>query len=239
MIDSVFISDLHLQSNCQEIHERFVRFVQWAKANTQNVYILGDFMHVWSGDDLIDDYAKSIIALLSELNDHGIKTYFLPGNRDFLVGKQFYTAAKIQPLNDCTIINLHGCRVFLTHGDRYCTADIAHQFLRLITRNFLFRLIFLNIPKFLRHSLVKIIREYSQSKKKSAKYFPINQKKLFKDMHKNQVSISIYGHIHKPNHFIDTYKNFTYQRFILSDWDNEPRLLCFNNQKGFFFAEMT
>jgi UDP-2,3-diacylglucosamine hydrolase len=238
MIQTAFISDLHLHPQCLEIHQRFERFIEWAKVNTKSVYILGDFIHVWAGDDLMDDYAHRIIALLNQLNQAGIAVYFMPGNRDFLIGNEFIKQANLHVLNDPTIVTLDGYRIFLTHGDRYCTSDRAHQFLRFWTRNFWFKSLFIKLPKFLRKSLVESVRNYSQSKKKKPVFFPINEKKLFKDMHRHQVFVSVYGHIHQWGHHQDIYKHFNYQRFILSDWDKNPQILCYNKHKGLFFNEL-
>ena len=66
MNEAVFISDLHLHPNEPEITQRFVDFIDWVKQNTQSLYILGDFFHVWVGDDLITDFEISIAKLLLE-----------------------------------------------------------------------------------------------------------------------------------------------------------------------------
>lgn len=43
MIDSVFISDLHLHPEDNEIQSRFDHFVNWARLSVKRIYILGDF----------------------------------------------------------------------------------------------------------------------------------------------------------------------------------------------------
>ena len=49
--EAVFISDLHLHPQGYEIQDRFTRFMAWIEGKTQALYILGDFFHVWAGDD--------------------------------------------------------------------------------------------------------------------------------------------------------------------------------------------
>ena len=64
MNEAVFISDLHLHPQQPEITERFFKFLDWAKNNTQNLYILGDFFHVWVGDDLVTEFELDILRRL-------------------------------------------------------------------------------------------------------------------------------------------------------------------------------
>lgn len=236
MNQAVFISDLHLHPQNDEIHQRFERFVEWAKTNTQEVYILGDFIHVWAGDDLMDDYACKIIKLLQSLYHAGIKVYFMPGNRDFLIGESFLKESHMIALVDPCVIMLDGIRIYLTHGDRYCTSDKAHQFLRFWTRNFWFKPFFLNFPARFRKYLVESVRTYSQQKKDSPrKFYPINTTKLYQEMRTYHVMTCIYGHIHRCGYHVDVHQHLTYQRYILSDWDTNIRVLCYNSLKGLNF----
>lgn len=236
MNQAVFISDLHLHPLNTQIHQRFERFVDWAKTHTQSVYILGDFIHVWAGDDLMDDYAFKVIKLLQSLHEAGVSVYFMPGNRDFLIGERFLKESHMIALKDPTVISLDGMRIYLTHGDRYCSTDIAHQFLRFWTRNFWFKPLFLKLPARFRKSLVQSVRDYSQQKKKSARpFYPIDTPKLFKDMLAHQVMTTIYGHIHRMGHHVDQYNNLVFKRYILSDWEKNIAILCYNLNKGLQF----
>lgn len=239
MNEAVFISDLHLHPQNQDIHHRFEVFVEWAKNHTKRVYILGDFIHVWAGDDLIDAYGLKVMKLLRQLHQAQVEVYFMPGNRDFLIGSQFLEQSQMIGLNDPTIVTLDGERLFLTHGDRYCTRDKAHQFFRRITRHNWFKPLFLLLPGSIRRHLVDSVRNHSQTKKRlSQDSYQINHQKLFKEMHHHQVFAAVYGHVHQKAHFQDTYKHFSYQRYVLTDWDENPSLLCYNKLKGFHFSQL-
>jgi UDP-2,3-diacylglucosamine hydrolase len=238
MNEAVFISDLHLHPEDHEIHARFESFVEWAKTHTKSVYILGDFIHVWAGDDLIDAYGQKIIKLLRQLHQAHVQVYFMPGNRDFLIGQQFLEQSQMTALKDPTIVTLDGERLYLTHGDQYCTDDKAHQWFRRMTRHPLFKPFFLLLPKRLRRNLVHSVRQHSQDKKRVTQdIYQINSKKLFKDMHHHQVFKAIYGHVHQKAHYQDTYQHFTYHRYVLSDWDVNPEFLCYNKLKGLYFIQ--
>lgn len=233
MIDAVFISDLHLHPNIPAITERFTRFVQWAVANTRVVYILGDFFHVWAGDDSLDAWSKSIAAQLSWLADQGVTLYYMHGNRDFLLGQQFATIASLHILPDPSVIELNDERILLTHGDAYCTNDRGHQWLRRLTRNCFFKTLFLTIPYRIRSRIVSQIRTHSQENKYKPQWtMDIVPAVMLSHMRKLGVEVVIHGHIHKPG--LTTHAG-DYRQYVLSDWDDNPLILCYYNSSGFCF----
>ena len=163
MIEAVFISDLHLNPHDVAITERFDRFIQWASCNTKNVYILGDFFHVWPGDDALDNWSESIAMQLSWLTSRNVNIYFMHGNRDFLLGERFAKVAAMTLLHEPAVITLGGKKILLVHGDRYCTKDKGHQWLRCVTRNAIFPRLFSCLPYQMRAKLVNKVREHSQT----------------------------------------------------------------------------
>jgi len=239
MNDAVFISDLHLHPEETEITERFNHFIKWAAKNTLSVYILGDFFHVWPGDDALDAWSQSIASQLSWLSDQGVKLYFMPGNRDFLVGKRFAKLASLTLLNEPTIITLGNTKLLLVHGDRYCTKDISHQWLRRITRNRLFTTLFLRFPYALRSAIVNQVRRRSQmNRSKPPANMVIIVASMIKHMEQMGVETVIHGHIHQPGITKHTLKNGNYYQYVLSDWDDNPLLMCYNKSSGFYFDLM-
>ncbi|MGV3740447.1 MAG: UDP-2,3-diacylglucosamine diphosphatase, partial [Gammaproteobacteria bacterium] len=199
MNEAVFISDLHLHPEQPAIREKFRNFVSWAVDNTEKLYILGDFLHVWPGDDAMDAWTESIAADLAKLADHGISVYFMPGNRDFLIGRHFLQKAKLQPLNDPTVIHLGDQAVLLSHGDAYCSHDFSHQGFRRLTRNRIFRFLFLSLPYCLRKYLVGQVRHYSQNNRnKSVNNMQTVEETMYKDLTRFASKILIHGHTHQP-----------------------------------------
>lgn len=239
MIDAVFISDLHLHPNLPNITERFNRFIQWASENTKAVYILGDFFHVWPGDDALDDWSQSIAKQLAGLAAIGVKTYLMHGNRDFLLGTRFLKLAQLTLLKEPTVITLDDRRVLLVHGDRYCTKDIPHQRLRRFTRNAIFTTLFLRLPYKFRNKLVNQIRQHSQSNRsKPASYMDVVPSTMLKHMQKMLVTVVVHGHTHKPGLTQHEHQGRTYLQFVLSDWDDNPLMLCYDNPNGFYFNRL-
>src|SRR5258708_4351574 len=98
MNDAVFISDLHLNPEQPDILVRFKQLIQWAGKSTRNLYILGDFFHVWAGDDSLDAWSSDIAEQLSWLAQQGVSVFYIHGNRDFLLGQDFAKRACMQIL---------------------------------------------------------------------------------------------------------------------------------------------
>lgn len=239
MIEAVFISDLHLHPNEPKIFQRFVNFVDWACDNVKSVYILGDFFHVWSGDDSLESWSEKIALKLLELKNKGIKVYFMHGNRDFLLGQTFALHAGMHILPDPTVIKMNGERVLLTHGDRYCKNDRIHQWMIRLTRNRVFCKLFLLLPLSFRRKIVAGVRNYSKSNaRKSMDKMEIVSSSMISEMRKMQVNITIHGHIHRPGLMNHNINHDLYQQYVLSDWDDKVTILCYYKASGFSFMNI-
>ncbi|MBA2650665.1 MAG: UDP-2,3-diacylglucosamine diphosphatase [Tatlockia sp.] len=234
--EAVFISDLHLHPNEQSISARFNVFIKWAALNTKTVYILGDFFHAWAGDDEKDTWSFGIAERLKWLSEQNVTIYFMHGNRDFLLGQDFADSAGMTILPEPSLVKLGNNSILLVHGDRYCTEDIAHQRFRRITRSPWFTRFFLNLPLKFRKKLVQKVRRHSQTNQSKPKsQMDVVLKPMLAHMKEHDVTILIHGHTHKPALSNHRYNNKVYSQYVLSDWDDSPRVLCYYESKGFFF----
>lgn len=240
MIEAAFISDLHLHPKDAELYQRFQRFLHWAKHKTQTLYILGDFFHVYAGDDLMDTFHQQVANDLKELSLCGVDIFLMPGNRDFLLGDGFASAAGLKLIADPSVICLTGARIYLTHGDAYCLKDWPHQCLRLLTRPRLCRLALLKLAKKWRLKLVQGVRGYSQNKTKptSTNRYQVSTSSLYSDMRKLMVHTVIYGHVHQQGSYEEQFKLLPYKRYVLADWDKLPLVLCYTQARGLFFHDI-
>lgn len=240
MNQAVFISDLHLCETQSAITARYHQFIDWALVNTQSLYILGDFFNLWAGDDTRDEYFDTIIASLVQFKERGVKLYFMPGNRDFLLGQYFYEKTGAIFLEDPSVIMLDNKPILLAHGDRYCTNDEKHQKFRAITRHPSFASFFCRTPKKLRNFLAHQVRNKSMRRKDLS----LAQMDAVPDIFVNEMSqvgvnILIHGHTHRPGLSEHQHSQQTYRRYVLSDWDSLPQFLCFNAKKGFYYHSLT
>ena len=240
MIDAVFISDLHLHPEDKDIQERFSSFIEWVQEQSvKDIYILGDFFHVWAGDDTVNAWSRGIARQLRALSRQGIHLYYMHGNRDFLLGKGFARLAEWTVLSEPTVIDLGGEKILLVHGDRYCTKDIAHQRFRLITRNKIFPKLFLSLSLKYRERLVNQVRSRSQNNvSKSMEDMDVVTESVIQHMQACGVTQLIHGHTHKPGITQYVVDSTTFTRYVLSDWDDNPKLLCYDNTKNLYFVQI-
>jgi len=239
MIDVVFISDLHLHPEEPAIQGRFNAFIDWARASVKQIYILGDFFNAWSGDDSINDWSRAIALQIRNLVDSGIAVFYMHGNRDFLLGIQFARLSGWIILPEPCLIQLGELSVLLVHGDRYCTLDTSHQRFRRLTRNKLFSLLFLRLPLALREKMVNKVRTLSQSNQtKTMAQMDIVPGAVINHLSSYSVEMLIHGHTHKPGLTLHNSKGAKLKRFVLSDWDDTPQLLCYDSTKGLYFTRM-
>ena len=238
MIDAVFISDLHLHPDDKAIKARFDAFLVWAQVSVKVVYILGDFFHVWAGDDSLNDWSRAIALQIKKLVTNGIKVFYMAGNRDFLLGKQFAALAGWSILKEPSIIQLGGEKILLVHGDRYCTKDYSHRVFRLLTRNRLFSYFFLKIALQRRLEMVNKVRAISKANdKKTIEQMDVVPQAVIAHMQRYSVHTLIHGHTHRPG--ITSYEvdHSILKRYVLSDWDDKPTLLCYDRSIGFYFEQ--
>ena len=234
MIQAVFISDVHLHPNDAALMQRFDAWLDWAMTNVRSVYILGDFFHVWAGDDTVDAWSGRVADRLARFTDHGIAVYFLPGNRDFLIGKRFMQRAKMTPLVEPFLLSFGETRVLLTHGDGYCRDDKLHQWFRWLTRNRWFVRLFLSVPRRLRLMLVQGVRKRSMRWVEPSRC-DVVVSSLLDEAARYDADVVIHGHTHRPMMKEHARAGRQVRHVVLSDWDSTPSILCYNEHMGFYW----
>lgn len=239
-MQAVFISDLHLGPDAPDITERFLYFSQWILQKTKRLYILGDFFHAWPGDDLEESWVKPVRAALQTMVAEGIEVYFLAGNRDFLVGKKFCRENGITLLKEPTLLFLNNATTALVHGDLYCTNDYKHQWFRRLTRNGLFIYLFKILPLSLRKRLVAGVRNYSlNNKANQIQLGEVVNASVLKHLQRLNTTVVIHGHTHKPALHKQVLGTQVIRRYVLSDWDDSPIILCYDESIGYKFVQLS
>jgi len=236
-MSTLFISDLHLSSDQPEITQLFLDFLHQQAREAEALYILGDLFETWVGDDNINLYNTTIVAALAELTGSGVATYFLPGNRDFLIGKRFIQQSGCRYLADPTIINLYGNSTLLTHGDSFCSLDKDYQRYRRWSRLRIWQFLFLQLPLVWRQKIANYLRsqEHSGMPMDKAKYDVVLPDLLTCLKHYPGTQQIIHGHTHLPSiQLIKSTENIWIKRFVLSDWHaNRGNVLMANPDQTF------
>ena len=224
MGETLFVSDVHLDSSRAAIVELFNAFLTRRAAQADALYILGDLFEYWIGDDApYPEYSATLDALRLVANNN-VPVYFLHGNRDFLIAKQFATNTGVQLITEEHVVNIYDQRILLMHGDTLCTDDIAYQNFRKKTHNKFLQWITLHLPVNVRQSLANRLRATSKQaiEQKPAEIMDVNQDAVDAAMQRNSVTTIIHGHTHRPG----IHRNERYTRIVLGDWYTQGNALC-------------
>lgn len=218
-IPAVFVADLHLSADTPLLNQAFVALLDELTAlNLENLFILGDWLDGWIGDD---DYLSlttnekavhwltPILTSLATLSQHsGI--YVMHGNRDFALRQGLCDVFGGVLVREPYV--WQGVR--LEHGDRLCTDDKAYQRYRKIIRNPVISWLLLKQPLHKRRQLRANIKakSHAQKSQKTATIMDTNPTAVAKALrHSN---LLLHGHTHRPAiHAIDDKC-----RVVLGDW---------------------
>jgi UDP-2,3-diacylglucosamine hydrolase len=230
-MSDIFISDLHLDESRPEMVRVFLRFLADFPAEAEKLYILGDFFEVWIGDNEKTDLQLRVAKALKALSETGVSIYFMPGNRDFLLGRRYAKRAGMTLIKDPTIIERFGKRLVLMHGDTLCADDEAYQRFRQKARNPLLKCLFLSLPLYYRRKIAARARAKSKAHTQSTTHeiMDVNQEAVFKAFKELDASVMIHGHTHRPAKH-DTPLG---PRYVLASWENRGDALCLKDDGQF------
>lgn len=226
---ALLISDLHLTPSMPLTAQRFFDFCEKDAPKVEAIFILGDLFEYWVGDDaaLHSPFQQEVKRALATLSTK-VKTYYLHGNRDFLIGTKFLSRTGMTLMSDPSKVTIAGSDYVLCHGDSLCTADIGYQVFRSWVRKPWIQKLFLMMPLHWRRGIANHLRsnsgaQYQHSMKTSTE---MTQAKtnvtlaacaaVLRDQAGNQL---IHGHTHLPAHHHENLQEQEWQRWVLSDWD--------------------
>ena len=232
-----FMSDLHLHPT------EPATFHAWqacmASSQWDALFILGDLFEVWVGDDALADPAHGRFwrkcADVIHQTSLRMPVYFMPGNRDFLVGAELLTAAGMVALADPTVLQWGHQRWVLSHGDALCLADKPYLAFRSDVRTPTWQTAFLARPLADRLALARQMRDASEQRKASGQaWVDVDNAAAAALLTRTEATLLIHGHTHMPaSHDLGN----GLERRVLSDWDalgQPPRLqvLCASATQG-------
>ncbi|MDO4907550.1 UDP-2,3-diacylglucosamine diphosphatase [Neisseria sp.] len=221
MPQTLFIADLHLSDDTPALNRLFLQFLQEQQGRADALYILGDLFEVWLGDDILSNTAVEAAAALKAFG-RTAPVYFICGNRDFLIGKNYAERAGITLLPDIREIELYGTHYLISHGDEMCTDDVSYQRFRRIIRNPLLQKLLLALPQSRRRKIAAKIRAASKGKKQAVGYTPVSDvtgqgvQAALNDH--PQTEALIHGHTHRPAVHEHGFNGRTVKRYVLPDW---------------------
>lgn len=217
-----FIADIHLSEATPKITDDFVRFLQQLPDQCE-LYILGDLFDYWVGDDAQTALHHNIADHICSLSLRRIGVFYIRGNRDFLLGKDFAEQCHMKILPDVYILKQGTKTILITHGDALCTHDKSYLRYRRIIRNSVIQNLFLFLPLSLRRKIADNLRKTSskQNQSKEAYKMDVNPVSVGELMEKYQADILIQGHTHKPGQFHLNVNGKNAERFVLGAWHDD------------------
>lgn len=222
-METIFISDLHLSDKREDLLLAFKNFLISIPCNTQLI-IVGDLFDYYIGIDK-QDIAQNLVknTLENAFKDRKIKTFFIRGNRDFLMSKQEALYFNMELLDDIYVIKTSYANIAITHGDKLCTKDMSYIKYRKIVDLPIIRCIFSLFPFFLKNKLAKFIRNKSQNTKRTFSQKDIEKYNITLDGINNlveeyNIDTILHGHIHIFKEYKNEVLNLK-KRISLGAWD--------------------
>ena len=225
---ALFIADLHLDPSRPQITDLFERYLADEEVrHADALYILGDLVEAWIGDDDDAELPARIAAATRAVRDAGVPVYFMVGNRDFLLGPAFAARAGLTLLDDGTVHDIHGRRTLLMHGDVLCTDDIAYQAVRRQVRTPEWQAQILAMPLQARRAFAAKAREDSKAHTGNTmeSIMDVNADAVAETMRKAGVTRLIHGHTHRPAVHDFQLDGAPAQRIVLGDWYEQGSVL--------------
>jgi UDP-2,3-diacylglucosamine hydrolase len=225
---TLFIADLHLDPGRPQITALFERYLADEEVrHAEALYILGDLVEAWIGDDDDAELPARIAAATRAVREAGVPVYFMVGNRDFLLGQAFAERAGLTLLDDGTVHDIHGRRTLLMHGDVLCTDDVAYQAVRKQVRTPEWRAQILAMPLQARRAFAAKAREDSKAHTGSTmeSIMDVNAGAVAEAMRKAGVTRLVHGHTHRPAVHDFQLDGAPAQRIVLGDWYEQGSVL--------------
>ena len=217
---TLFVSDLHLAAERPQITAQFLHFTGTIAPQAQALYILGDLFEYWAGDDDTDPLGAEVAAALATLAAAGTRVYLMQGNRDVLMGAAFAARCGAEPITDPLLLDLHGTRTLLTHGDALCTGDADYQQFRAYARDPGNQAKFLAQPLAARREQMLGMRAQSEASKqqKAEAIMDVTPEAVESLLREHRYPRLIHGHTHRPARHNHTVDGHACERWVLNEW---------------------
>lgn len=225
---TLFISDLHLDESQPQTITLALDLLKNLSGECTALYILGDFVEYWIGDDYCQPALQPVFDALAVLGSRNTTIRLMHGNRDFLISSAYAADYEIELISDDEYcIDLYGVATLLMHGDSLCVDDVDYQNFRSLVRSPGWQGEFLSKPVSERLKIVAGLRDNSQkaTQVKTNEIMDVNQNAVELAMRTNNVTRLIHGHTHRPAKHPFVLNETPATRFVLGDWKKTAQVL--------------
>jgi UDP-2,3-diacylglucosamine hydrolase len=221
-----FLSDFHLgapdQQNSLEREKRIVSFLDEIKAETEELFILGDLFDFWfEYKYVVPKGFVRILGKLAEISDMGVPIHFFVGNHDMWMKDYFKKELNIKVYHEPEVFTLHGKRFLIGHGDGLGPGDHGYKFLKKVFRNNIAQYGFGILPPAIGIGLANFFSRKSRAKAATTDEVFMGEEKEWlvafcKDKLKHEhFDYFVFGHRHLP---LDIQLNPESRYINLGDW---------------------
>lgn len=216
----LFVSDLHLDPARPQITRLFEHFLAGEARTAEALYILGDLFEAWIGDDDDSELPARIAHALRGLADTDVPIFFIAGNRDFLLGRDYASRSGMCLLPDASVHAIAGVPTLLMHGDALCTDDHAYLAFRDQVRAPEWQRQFLAQTMDARRAFAEEARAGSRAHTHDTPeaLMDVNAEAVARAMRTAGVRRLIHGHTHRPAVHRFMLDAQPAERIVLGDW---------------------
>lgn len=222
-----FIADIHLSDDEPAISAGFLRFLAAQARTASALYILGDLFDAWIGDDNLTPLHQQIASAIRALTDAGVPCFFIHGNRDFLLGERYASLCNMRLLPEQLVLELHGHKVLIMHGDTLCTDDPGYLAFRKKVHQPWLQKLYLALPLIIRKLIARQLRAGSQAanQRKDVRIMDVNANAVITALEQHQLQHLIHGHTHRPAvHQLEANKRPAF-RYVLGAWHHQGSVI--------------
>lgn len=241
---SVFLSDIHLKPLNDPRTLVLCKYLDGLNQDIENVFLLGDIFDFWMGGHKIwQQRYKPLVESVKRLIDRNIKVYFFEGNHDIHVHPFWNKELGVEVITEARMMNLHGHKVRIEHGDLFNPDDKNYILFRNFLRSWPLKVSSINAPG----ALVAAIADWGSatshkfsSKRGRDPAVIIDIKRRMREYviscaRQADFDIMIMGHTHiREDYYVDI--NDKKVRFInLGSWfEPNPKAFVLSQSSGFF-----
>lgn len=202
-----FASDFHLGiPSLKESHKREKHIIQWLneiEKDAKAIYLLGDIFDFWfEYRKVVPKGFVRLLGKIATLIDNGTEIHLFVGNHDLWAKKYLEQEVGIIIHYESKIIEEHGKKIFISHGDGLGKGDYLYKFIRKIFTSKICQWLFSILHPDFGLTLAHACSNSSRKRKTAAKYISEEQELLFgyckKQQKINPVDYYIFGHRHIP-----------------------------------------
>ena len=213
---ALFISDLHIDESRPHVLSGLKRLIETDASAVDGLYVLGDLVEVWVGDDDDGPVAEALRQVLAAATRR-CPVHLIHGNRDFLFGERLAGETGVALLDDPTVVEVDGQRVLVAHGDAYCTGDVEYQRVRAMLRSPEWQAGVLASSLTDRRALAAALRAKSiaANENKADNIMDVTPAAVEAALAEADAKLLVHGHTHRPGiHDLGRDR----RRIVLGDW---------------------